>query len=413
MMGKRKPALRFKGFEGEWEHRKLGEDIADIVGGGTPCTSNPTYWDGDIDWYSPTEIGDNIYANGSIKRITELGLKKSSAKMLPENRTILFTSRAGIGDMAILQRSGTTNQGFQSLVLREGYNPYFIYSAGFLIKKYALKNSSGSTFLEISGINLGKMTLSVPEFEEQIKIEAYFKHLDTLITQQQRKYDSLLNVKKSMLEKMFPKDGADVPEIRFKGFSEAWGQRTLGSIADKVTEKNLNQKYTETFTNSAEYGVVTQLDYFDHTISNVKNIWGYYVVRNDDFIYNPRVSSEAPVGPFNRNKLQRTGIMSPLYSVFRIHDIDHTFLEQYFKSSYWHSFMRLNGDNGARADRFSIKGDKFIEMPIPYPCLDEQNMIAEYLSEIDFLISLHHQKLDHLKHIKSALLEKMFVSEAA
>ncbi len=197
------PEIRFKGFDGKWVEKTLGFDIADIIGGGTPSTFEQAYWNGNIDWYSPTEIGDNVYANGSEKKITELGMRKCSARLLPAGKTILFTSRAGIGYMAILQRIGTTNQGFQSLVLKDNYNTYFIYSIGHLIKKYALKNASGSTFLEISGKVLGKMILLVPTFEEQTKIGTFFQNLDTLITQHQKELEKLKNLKKACLEKMF------------------------------------------------------------------------------------------------------------------------------------------------------------------------------------------------------------------
>lgn len=113
------------------------DELADIIGGGTPDTNNPAYWDGDIDWYAPAEIEGQRYAVSSIRKITELGLQKSSAKVLPVGRTVLFTSRAGIGKMAILQRPAATNQGFQSLVLHDGTDPYFIYSMGDKIKEIA------------------------------------------------------------------------------------------------------------------------------------------------------------------------------------------------------------------------------------------------------------------------------------
>src|SRR5690554_5922838 len=171
------PEIRFKEFEGEWEEKRL-KDISDIIGGGTPSTFIPEYWDGKIDWYSPTEIGDKVYADGSVKKITSLGLTNSSAKILPKNKTILFTSRAGIGDMAILKKDGATNQGFQSFVLKNGIEPYFIYSAGHLIKTYALKHASGSTFLEVSGKTLGEMDLLIPSEYEQTKIGSFFQNLD-------------------------------------------------------------------------------------------------------------------------------------------------------------------------------------------------------------------------------------------
>ncbi|MGN6875844.1 restriction endonuclease subunit S, partial [Neisseria sp. P0021.S007] len=125
--GEKIPKIRFKGFEGEWECRKLGIEV-EIIGGGTPDTTNSAYWNGDIDWYSPTEIGEAAYANGSVKKITLLGLQKSSAQILPANRTVLFTSRASIGDMAILTKDGATNQGFQSFVVREKLDVYFLYT---------------------------------------------------------------------------------------------------------------------------------------------------------------------------------------------------------------------------------------------------------------------------------------------
>ena len=196
------PEIRFAGFTEAWEQRKLSE-MADIVGGGTPSTSNPEYWDGEIDWYAPAEMEGQRYATGSVRKITELGLQKSSATMLPAGKTVLFTSRAGIGKMAILQRSAATNQGFQSIVLKDGYNPYFIYSMGSQIKEKAESVASGSTFLEISGKMLGNLVLSIPNEAEQSRIADYFRNIDNLITLHQRELEKLKNIKKSMLEKMF------------------------------------------------------------------------------------------------------------------------------------------------------------------------------------------------------------------
>ena len=185
---------------------------------------------------------------------------------------------------------------------------------------------------------------------------------------------------------------SDAPAIRFKGFSDAWEQRKLSEIADKVTEKNAGLQYVETFTNSAEFGIISQRDFFDHDIAKLGSLDGYYIVKNEDFVYNPRISTSAPVGPINRNKLGRTGVMSPLYTVFRPHDVDTTYLEHFFKCAYWHSFMNFNGDSGARSDRFSIKDDVFFQMPIPLPYIDEQRKIGELLTRLDHLITLHQRE---------------------
>lgn len=201
---------------------------------------------------------------------------------------------------------------------------------------------------------------------------------------------------------------SDAPAIRFKGFSDAWEQRKLSEITDKVTEKNAGLQYVETFTNSAEFGIISQRDFFDHDIAKLGSLDGYYIVKTEDFVYNPRISTSAPVGPINRNKLGRTGVMSPLYTVFRPHDIDTTYLEYFFKCGYWHSFMNFNGDSGARSDRFSIRDNVFFQMPIPIPDIDEQRKIGELLTCLDNLITLHQRKFEKLTNVKKSMLEKMF-----
>ena len=192
--GSRFPEIRFAGFTDPWEQRKLS-DLAEIVGGGTPDTNNSAYWDGDIDWYAPAEMEGQRYAKGSVRKITELGLQKSSAKILPAHRTVLFTSRAGIGKMAILQRPAATNQGFQSLVLKDGTDPYFIYSMGERIKGMAEGVASGSTFLEISGKMLGNLEVMVPNLKEQESIATFFRGIDDLITLHQREHATGDNVR--------------------------------------------------------------------------------------------------------------------------------------------------------------------------------------------------------------------------
>lgn len=169
-----------------WEQRKLS-DCSEIIGGGTPSTSNPDYWDGEIDWYAPAEINDQRYVYSSERKITKLGLEKSSAKMLPAEKTVLFTSRAGIGKTAILKHSAATNQGFQSMVVDENTNPYFILTMTPMIKEKAEKVASGSTFAEISGKTLGSLEFMFPTKAEQDKISTCFESLDDLITLHQSK----------------------------------------------------------------------------------------------------------------------------------------------------------------------------------------------------------------------------------
>lgn len=173
-------------FTIDWEQRKLGE-LAEIVSGGTPATSNPEYWDGTINWYTPAEISEARYVYGSQKKITEVGLNNSSAKILPKDRTILFTSRAGIGKTAILKNDASTNQGFQSIVVKNNIDPEFVYSMSTQIKEKAERVAAGSTFSEISGKQLGKIILMIPGIKEQQRIGELFSIIDNLITLHQRK----------------------------------------------------------------------------------------------------------------------------------------------------------------------------------------------------------------------------------
>ena len=562
----REPRCFLGSFDFSWEQRKLG-DIADIVGGGTPSTGNQSYWDGDIDWYAPAEIADQIYANSSQKKITGLGYENSSAKMLPPG-TVLFTSRAGIGKTAILTRKGCTNQGFQSIVPHRGeLDSYFIFSRTEELKRYGELVGAGSTFVEVSGKQMAVMELMMPPtMREQQTIGGFFQQLDHLITLHQRKCVFLFGFFQAFISMIFTastfsweqrklgeigsvsmcrrifkeqtSETGDIPfykigtfgadpdafisrelfeeykskypypqkgdilisasgsigrAVEFAGNNEyfqdsnivwlnhderlsnpflkcfysvvkwagiegstikrlyndnilntvicmpsvpeqkriglffenldnlitlhqrecisftaragrriltankkrntsSWEQRKLSEIADKVTEKNAGLQYVETFTNSAEFGIISQRDFFDHDIAKLGSLDGYYIVKNEDFVYNPRISTSAPVGPINRNKLGKTGVMSPLYTVFRPHDVDTTYLEHFFKCAYWHSFMNFNGDSGARSDRFSIKDDVFFQMPIPLPYIDEQRKIGELLTRLDHLITLHQRK---------------------
>ena len=402
----KKPALRFKGFTDPWEQRKLDE-LGTIVTGSTPSTTNDAYYaDDGLLWVTPTDITKNITCE-SARKLSASGQKV--ARVVPRN-TILVTCIASIGKNTMLANAGSFNQQINGLTPDENkYVPYFLLTESVLWSAKMKVLAATGTLQIINRTEFSEIKTFLPSFDEQKRISQYFEKLDTLITLHQRKYEKLVNIKKSMLDKMFPKNGASVPEIRFKGFTDPWEQRKLSDIVEKVTEKNAGLQYIETFTNSAEFGIISQRDFFDHDISKIGSLDGYYVVHNEDFVYNPRISVTAPVGPINRNKLGRTGVMSPLYTVFRPHDIDTTYLEHFFKSGYWHSFMNFNGDSGARSDRFSIKDSVFFEMPIPTPDIEEQKKIGEFLTQLDTLITLHQRKLEKLQNIKKSCLEKMFV----
>ncbi len=323
----------------------------------------------------------NIFGNNVID-VSDLGKAMASDSQLKDynliNGDVLFVRSSvkleGVGEAALVPQTleNTTYSGF-IIRFRDEYGldnnfKRFVFGID-SVRNQIMSQATNSANKNISQSVLENLELAIPSKSEQQKIGAYFSNLDYLITLHHRKY--MKNIDLSLF---------------------AWEQRKLNEIADKVSEKNKNNEFSEPFTNSAEQGIISQKDYFDREIVNNENLNGYYIVRNDDFIYNPRISVTAPVGPINRNRLGRNGVMSPLYTVFRTHDIDNLYLEFYFKTTKWHRFMKLNGDSGARFDRFTISSTQFMEMPIPYPTLEEQQKIGEYFDSLDLFITLHHRK---------------------
>jgi type I restriction enzyme S subunit len=336
--------------------------------------------------YKQTELGDFIYSSNNLETGSIGTNRYGSASISPVYSIFAPTPD---GDSSFIG---------QLLCKKAFINEMVKWRQGVVYGQWRIHESD---FLKIES--------TFPSVDEQAQIGSYFQEVDRLIGLQQRTHDKLVTLKNAMFQKMFPKPGTTTPEIRFKGFSGEWDARPLRRITSKVTEKNVARKYAETFTNSAEFGIISQRDYFEKDISNAKNIGGYYIVEPECFVYNPRISELAPVGPVNRNKLGRSGIMSPLYTVFRTREVDNTFLEYFFKTNIWHPFMFLNGDTGARADRFSIKEAVFTELPVPYPDRREQQKIGNYFRTLDELISRNAIQLEMLKQIKAAFLEKMFV----
>ena len=397
------PQIRFSGFTDTWEQHKLGE-LADIVGGGTPSTSNFEYWDGDIDWYAPAEIADQIFVSSSERKITQQGYDNSSAKMLPVG-TVLFTSRAGIGKTAILRKEGCTNQGFQSIVPHiNELDSYFIFSRSEEMKRYGETVGAGSTFVEVSGKQMANMELMMPTtMEEQVTIGSFFRNLDSLITLHQRKYDKLTKVKKAMLEKMFPKNGSPYPEIRFKGFTDAWEQRKFREQYQKITEKN-------DLSFGADKIISVANMYFKSDVKQSDDDYmrSYNIMRLGDIAFEGNKSKHFAHGRFVENTIG-DGIVSHVFDVFRpIADYDLLF---------WKYLINYEGVMGRIMTRCTkastmmtnLVADDFLAESILVPSIQEQQKIGAFLDKLDSLITLHQRKLEKLKNIKKACLEKMFV----
>lgn len=406
---KKVPEIRFEGFAEPWEQRQLG-DIADIVGGGTPSTSNSSYWDGDIDWYAPAEITDQIYANSSRRKITDLGYENSSTKMLPPG-TVLFTSRAGIGKTAILTREGCTNQGFQSIVPHPGeLDSYFIFSRTEELKQYGELVGAGSTFVEVSGKQMEAMRIMMPStIREQQTIGQFFSELDNLITLHQRKYDKLVVLKQAMLERMFPQNGSNVPEVRFAGFTGPWEQRKASELADFSKGYGYSKgDLKATGTPIILYGRLYTKYQFEigevDTFSDIKP--GSVFSKGDEVIV-----------PASGETAEDIAIAAAVVKPGILLGGDLNILHPFgFMNP---SFVALSISNGQPKRELAkkaqgksvvhIHNSDIQEVTISYPNKGEQDKIVSFFSRLDNLIALNHREYESLKHVKAALLQKMFV----
>jgi type I restriction enzyme S subunit len=203
-----------------------------------------------------------------------------------------------------------------------------------------------------------------------------------------------------------------VPKLRFPEFREEdeWQFLPLNRLAIRAKQKNRDEKINRVLTNSAEFGVVDQRDFFDKDIATQGKLEGYVVVERDSYVYNPRISSTAPVGPISKNKIG-TGVMSPLYTVFKFKDERNDFYEHFFKTTGWHTYMRQASSTGARHDRMAISSDDFMAMPLPVSSAGEQQKIADCLSSLDELIAAQGRKVDALKIHKKGLMQQLFPRE--
>ncbi len=380
------PKRRFKEFQNAdaWEQRELG-DVADIIGGGTPRTENPEYWDGDIDWYAPAEIADQIYVKTSQRKITEQGYDNSSAKLLPPG-TVLFTSRAGIGKTAILARKGCTNQGFQSIVPHKNeLDTYFIFSRTEELKRYGELVGAGSTFVEVSGKQMAAMNLMLPStIREQQTIGAFFKKIDNLITLHQRKLEKLKNLKLAYLSEMFPAEGERKPKRRFSGFTGDWKQRKLGELVNICSGK--------------DYRHLSEGDI------PVYGTGGYMLSVNEALSYDKDAIGIGRKGTINAPYILKSPFwtVDTLFYALPRKEVDLNFAFDIFQNIDW---KREDESTGVP----SLSKGAINEINIFVPQYDEQHKIGTYFRSLDNLITLHQRKLEKLQNLKKAYLNEMFV----
>ena len=420
MENNKTPSIRFKGFTDPWEQRKVSE-VSEIVAGGTPSTSVSEYWEPkEVPWLSSGEVHKK-YITYTDDMISKNGLANSSAKIIKKNSVLIALAGQGKtrGTVAINRISLSTNQSIAAMSFNDDIVPEFVFSN--LENRYdeirAMSSGDGSR----GGLNkqlVGDITIPYTIKEEQQKIGQYFSNLDHLITLHQRKYNKLLNVKKSMLEKMFPKNGSNIPEIRFKGFTDPWEQRKVLDLLELLTDYDANGSFADMAKNInttdgdgyAWYVRITDLEN-PKPLSELKYVdeSSYEFLKKTElhggellmakrgnigkvYIFEPR-TKYATVAP-NMYLLKLNNIVIP------------HFLYDYFVSEEGNKKLtRLNASSTMGA----LYKDDVKNIDVIMPSIEEQAMIGNFFQSIDHIITLHQRELEKLQNIKKSMLEKMFV----
>lgn len=404
MTEKRKsPVLRFRGYTDDWEQRKVFELAEKTYGGGTPATSNEAFWNGNIPWIQSSDILDGkLFGVEPRKHITQEGLNNSATQLVPENSIAIIT-RVGVGKLAFMPFSYTTSQDFLSLS-KLNTEPFFTVYACYKKLQSELNAVQGTSIKGITKDELLAKIIMVPKYAEQQKIGVFFKQLDTLITLHQRKLEKLKLVKKSMLEKMFPKNGSSVPEIRFNGFTDDWEQRKLGDIVgiyDGVHQTPNYQNSGVMFLSVENIATLKSSKFISE--EDFKRDYKVYPQEND--ILMTRIGDVGTTNVVTDNGLKAYYVSLAL---LKYNSTDPYFLSNAIQSDYVQK--GLANRTLKTAIPMKINKDEIGKVSVMLPLsATEQQQIGKYFRSLDHLITLHQRKVEKLKILKKSMLEKMFV----
>ena len=369
----------------EWETKSIN-DLADVIGGGTPDTTVKSYWDGEIQWFTPSEIGKNKFVDASLRTITEDGLNNSSAKLLPPN-TILLSSRATIGECSLSLRECATNQGFQSLVSKK-CNVDFLYYLIQTKKKDLIRKSCGSTFLEISANEVRKIQVSVPSDVEQQKIAGLLSLIDKRIATQNKIIEDLKKLKSAIIDQLYS-------AIKGKGYS-------YRQIFEIVNERNKQLEYSNILSASQEKGMVNREDLNLDIQFERSNINTYKVVRKGDYVIHLRSFQ----GGYAFS--DKIGVCSPAYTILRPNDLlEFRYLSYYFTSQKFIKSLIIV-TYGIRDGR-SINVEEWLDMKTTIPQKEQQRHIVDTIRNIEKKIENEELYASYLSKQKQYLLRQLFI----
>ncbi|WP_298606191.1 restriction endonuclease subunit S [uncultured Veillonella sp.] len=403
-----KPRIRFRGFTEDWEQRKLDDIVKIKTGGGTPKTTNPEYWSGDIPWIQSSDLveGDIVHVNIN-KYINDRALKNSAAKLISRDSIALVT-RVGVGKVAVINQDFTTSQDFLSLSNFDGNDiKFFAYQLYRLMQENA-KILQGTSIKGITKTDLIEQSIVIPSsIQEQNLIANVLSKIDSIITLHQHKLKKLNLAKKALLQKLFPRNGSQFPVVRFKGFTDAWEQRKLGDLAEIVRGASPRPiSDPKWFDNNSDVGWLRIADvtaqdgrirYLEQKISELGQE-KTRVVKIPHLL----LSIAATVGKPVIN-----------YVPTGVHDGFLIFLNPKFNILYtfwWLEMFREKWNKyGQPGSQVNLNSDLVKNQVINIPNEKEQEKISSFLESLDKIITLHQRKLEKLQEVKKGLLQKMFV----
>jgi len=399
------PQLRFPKFTDEWQLEKLG-DFAKFSKG-TNISKDDIDENGAVEAIRYGELY-TMY-NETIEEIkSRTNLMPSSLVFSKKNDVIIPASgetHIDIATASCVLKDNVALSGDINIIRSENNGVFLAYYFNNKKKVDIARLAQGVSVVHLYGSNLKDLMLNLPSKPEQEKIADFLSAVDERIGQGERKLELLRQYKKGVMQQIFSR------EVRFRDENcndyPEWEEKSLSQLSDRVTTKNRDSEISFVLTNSATKGVVSQTEYFDKDIANKDNLSNYYVVSVDDFVYNPRISVHAPVGPIKRNHVSQ-GVMSPLYAVFRSKSGSVDFFEQYFETKYWHDYLKGVANYGVRHDRMNITTTDLYSMPIPFPVLSEQQKITGFLLALDDKIKAEEIRLISTRAWKKGLLQEMF-----
>lgn len=407
------PKLRFKKDDGsdfpDWEEKKLG-DVCDTLTYGMNAAA--VKFDGENKYIRITDIDDESHCYKNDELVSPDG-ELDNKYLVCENDILLARTGASVGKSYLYNKEDGK-----------------LYYAGFLIKAHVKSENSKFIFFQTlterydkwvkitsmrsgqPGINANEysdFTMNVPSLPEQQKIADFLSTIDTIIEKQRATVSAWEERKKGVMQKLFSQevrfkadDGSDFPD---------WEECTVGELFVPVVKKNKDGSIQNVITNSAQYGLIPQRDFFDKDIAIKENTSNYTIIQNGDFVYNPRKSTTAPFGPFNIYERDEAGIVSPLYTCLTPKYKEMTpYLSWYFRTNKWHPYIVTHGaQSGARHDRVGMTATLMNGIPVIYPSLPEQQKIADCLSALDAVIEKQKEALEKWQELKKGLLQQMFV----